>query len=322
MNGLRISILCVLLPSVAGATVLWRGDLETGDRSQFSHEDMVSADRLQVMRDPVAQGEYALKVTVVQGDNPNGASGNRNEMVKMTNDPEGSEYYYSWSTFFPNDYPSVNTWQVFAQWHHPTCCGSPPIAFYTYGDQIRLDMGATGDYRGFTPWWTPLIRGRWSKFTAHIHWSADASLGWMEVFYNGKLAMPRTYGFTGALTYLKMGLYRDASVWQTESIYQDGMVKADALEDVESTPVIAPPEAVDGGATASESAPLIPVDDAGVAASPVGASLRLARVSKVGEAAVNGGTGCTASGGGLGGLLALLALAQVTRRRRGAQSGS
>ena len=103
MNGLRIAVLCVLLPSVAGATVLWRGDLETGDRSQFSHEDMVSADRLQVMRDPVAQGEYALKVTVVQGDNPNGASGNRNEMVKMTNDPEGSEYYYSWSTFFHFD---------------------------------------------------------------------------------------------------------------------------------------------------------------------------------------------------------------------------
>jgi hypothetical protein len=39
-------------PALAG--VVWRGDFETGDRSQYSGAQMVSADRLQVVTSPLA----------------------------------------------------------------------------------------------------------------------------------------------------------------------------------------------------------------------------------------------------------------------------
>ena len=74
-------------PPPPSSTVVWRGDFETGNLSQWSSAQMVSADRLQVVTSPARQGGYALKATVRQGDNPIGASGNRNELVRMTNEP-------------------------------------------------------------------------------------------------------------------------------------------------------------------------------------------------------------------------------------------
>src|SRR5207245_10067991 len=48
-------------------------------------------------------------------------SGTRNEVVRS--DPshfevEGNDRWYAWSTMFPADYPSNNTWQVFTQWQY------------------------------------------------------------------------------------------------------------------------------------------------------------------------------------------------------------
>jgi hypothetical protein len=40
----------------SGSGVVWRGDFETGDRSQWSGTQMVSADRLQVVPSPARQG--------------------------------------------------------------------------------------------------------------------------------------------------------------------------------------------------------------------------------------------------------------------------
>ena len=59
----------LLLPLGASAAVVWRGDFESGDRTQWSHTQMVSADRLQVVQapSPVGQGRYALRATVRQG---------------------------------------------------------------------------------------------------------------------------------------------------------------------------------------------------------------------------------------------------------------
>src|SRR3954447_3624003 len=94
-------MLAVLVVSgVASAKVVWRGDFETGDLSQFSTKEMVSADRLQVVTVDPRDGKYALMATVKQGDDPIGASGNRNEMTVQSNESEGDEYYYRWSTKF------------------------------------------------------------------------------------------------------------------------------------------------------------------------------------------------------------------------------
>jgi hypothetical protein len=218
--------------AVAGSSVVWRGDFETGNHSQWTRTQMVSADRLQVVPSPVRQGRYALKATVYQGDDPINSSGNRNELVRMTREAVGSEYYYRFNTMFASDFPSAKTWQLFAQWHHEGGSGSPPVEFYVYGEEVRLNIG--GD-PGVIVWKAPLVRGQWQDFIFHVKWSPDARVGFVELYHNGQLVLPKrsiATMFPGMLNYLKVGLYRSDTVAQRGVVYHDGWVMARSLQDV------------------------------------------------------------------------------------------
>jgi hypothetical protein len=214
-----------------GSGVVWRGDFETGDRSQWSKTQMVSADRLQVIPSPVRQGSHAIKVTVRQGDNPINSSGNRNELVKMTNEKEGDEYFYRWSTMFASDFPSAKTWQLFTQWHHSGDNGSPPVEFYVNGETIYLRVqGST------VVWSTPLVRGQWQDFIFHVKWSSRSSVGFVELYHNGQLVLPKRYVatlYSGQTNYLKVGLYRNSTIAPTGVVYHDGWIQARSLQDVQ-----------------------------------------------------------------------------------------
>jgi hypothetical protein len=191
---------------------------------------MVSSDRLQIVQDPVRQGRYALRAKVIQGDDPINASGNRNELIHTKNMPSsGDERYYSWSTLWPSDYASANTWQLFTQFHHTGPNGSPPVEMFARGEKLYLRVS------GSDVWQVPLERGRWHDFVLHVKWSPNASSGFVELWYDGKLSLPKTYGatlFEGQSVYLKQGLYRDAAVSPTQTIYHDGMTVATSLDDV------------------------------------------------------------------------------------------
>ncbi len=210
-------------------SVVWSGDFETGDRSQWSGAQMVSADRMQVVSSPVREGRYALKVTVKQGDNPISASGNRNELYRMTHEPVGSEYYYRWSTMFAPDFPSPKTWQLFAQWHHEGNNGSPPIEFVVNNEEMILGCS------GASMWHAPLVRGVWQDFIFHAKWSPDANVGFVELYLNGKLVLPKSHcatQFSGMLNYLKMGLYRNSTIAPVGVLYHDGWTMGRTLSDV------------------------------------------------------------------------------------------
>ncbi len=209
---------------------VWRGDFETGSLSQYSQVQMVSGDRLLVVDSPARQGRYAVRVTVKQGDNPIGSSGNRNELARLTNEPTGSEYYYRWSTMFAPDFPAPATWQLFTQWHHNGSTGSSPIEFAVNNGRIILYCSRT------EVWSTPLVRGVWNDFIFHAKWSPDPYAGFVELYHNGQLVLPRRYcatQFPGQTNYLKTGLYRSASIAQTGVLYHDGWVMGRTLADVQ-----------------------------------------------------------------------------------------
>ncbi|HEX5748436.1 MAG TPA: heparin lyase I family protein [Archangium sp.] len=222
---------CGTSTSGTGSGVVWRGDFETGDRSQWSSTQMVSSDRLQVLPSPVRQGSYAIKVTVRQGDNPISASGNRNELVKMTNEKEGDEYFYRWSTMFASDYPSANTWQLFTQWHHSGNNGSPPVEFYVNGETISLRVNGST-----VVWSTPLVRGQWQDFIFHVKWSSNPSVGFVELYRNGQLVLPKRSAatlYSGQTNYLKVGLYRNSTIVPVGVVYHDGWIQGRSLQDVQ-----------------------------------------------------------------------------------------
>ncbi|MFL5355331.1 heparin lyase I family protein [Archangium sp.] len=214
-----------------GTGVVWRGDFETGNIGQWSGKQMVSADRLQVVSSPTRQGSYALKVTVKQGDNPISASGNRNELVKMTNEKEGDEYFYRWNTMFASDFPSAATWQLFTQWHQSGDSGSPPVEFYVNGETIYLRVqGST------VVWTTRLVRAQWQDFIFHVKWSSKSSVGFVELYHNGQLVLPKRYVatmYSGQTNYLKVGLYRNSTIAPTGVVYHDGWIQGRSLQDVQ-----------------------------------------------------------------------------------------
>lgn len=222
----------LLVPAIASASTQWAGNFETGNLSQWSREQSVASDRLLVVSDVVREGRYALKATVHHGDDPIGASGNRNELVYLSHETPGSEYFYKWSTLFPQGYPSSNTWQLFTQWHQEGNNGSPPLEFYVVGEEMRMRVGGSN---GRVLWHAPLQRAHWNDFVLHVKWSSNPKVGFVELYKDGKLVVPKTMAateFGSEKNYLKMGLYRDASITQTASVYHDGFVMGTSLADV------------------------------------------------------------------------------------------
>lgn len=220
--------------------LVFRGDFETGDLSQWSKTQQVAADRLQVVAAPVKQGTRALRVEVRQGDDPINASGNRAEVLWSPLEAEGNERWYAWSTLWPTGYPSSPTWQLFAQWHHTGLTGSPPLELYVNGETMSLRVSAST-----VVWSAKLQRGAWHDFLLHVKWSSDAKVGFVELWYDGQPAGAKTAAATlypGQGTYLKMGLYRNDTIMPTGVLYHDGLLVGTTRADVE------PLAAGDGGA--------------------------------------------------------------------------
>ncbi|HYO74078.1 MAG TPA: polysaccharide lyase [Archangium sp.] len=239
---LRLAPFALLLPTLATASTSWRGDFETGNLSQWDREQTVSSSRLQVVSSPVREGRYALKTTVRQGDDPINASGNRNEVLYLDREPAGSEFFYKWSTLFPKSFPRSSKWQIFTQWHHDGNGGSPPLEFYVVDDQLRLRVGGSS---GKIVWKAPLQREQWNDFVLHVKWSPDPKAGFVELYHNGKVVLPLmkvATQYSGQRNYLKLGLYRDASIAPEGVVFHDGFVQATRLEDVMPAPVVATPE--------------------------------------------------------------------------------
>ncbi len=222
----------MLLPGLASASTVWSGDFETGNLSQWDRQQVVASNRLLVQTDLVREGRYALKVTVRKGDDPINASGNRNELLYMGLEPAGSEYYYKWSTYFPASFPRSDTWQVFTQWHHEGSSGSPPLEFFIIDDEMRMRAGGVS---GPIVWRAPLERGRWHDFVLRVKWSSNPKVGFVELYKDGKLAVPKRFvatQFEGDRNYLKFGLYRNDSISQEGVVYHDGFTVATTLADV------------------------------------------------------------------------------------------
>lgn len=239
---LRLAPFALLLPTLATASTMWRGDFETGNLSQWDRVQTVSSSRMLVVSSPVREGRYALKTTVRQGDDPINASGNRNELLYVDREPAGSEFFYKWSTLFPKSFPRSSKWQIFTQWHHDGNTGSPPLEFYVVEDQLRLRVGGSS---GKIIWRSPLQREQWNDFVLHVKWSPDPKAGFVELYHNGKVVLPLmkvATQYPGQRNYLKMGLYRDASIAPEGVVFHDGFAQATRLEDVMPAPVVATPE--------------------------------------------------------------------------------
>jgi hypothetical protein len=302
--------LCLLLAARARASVLWRGDFESKDLSQWSSVDGVTS-HLTIVSSPVRQGASALRVELHTSDFA--SNGNRDELVRNVAETEGMDRYYAWSTMFDASYPIENTWQVFTQWHHSGCCGSPPLEFDVHGQTLALSRNPPNNTGTVALWTTPLVRGVWHDFVMHVVWSSNPDLGFIELWYDGQKVIDgkavQTL-FPGMVNYLKQGLYRDSSISAVGIVYHDGMTMGTTLADV--APQLLPPPPPpppDAGTPDAGSA------DAGDPDAGVPAPSESPR-SPVAQAGIGfPANGCSSAGSVSGLLIAAFALLRPRRRR-------
>lgn len=241
-------VVAVMVPAApVSATVLWNGDGQTGDFSQWFSLQAIPGDAA-VLSPPDGSPGLAARFAVHSGDDPINSTGERAETrasQEQTDGYEGHESWYGWSTYFPSDFnPPTGSWNIFTQFHETNADGCPPnIAFQADTSKsptrikVRVRGGSTALCKPSSDRiWRPatLMTDTWYRFVVHVRWSSDPAVGFVELWLNGQRVVPLTALATlyvGQGSYLKQGFYRsDSSL--TSVIYHRGAKRGDSYNAV------------------------------------------------------------------------------------------
>jgi hypothetical protein len=198
----------------ARADITFRADYENGNCcvSGGWHDVQYEFDRpmpesFAIVTNPVRQGRYAAKVVVQQGYSPFGWNESTEAASGFSDQGEGTDYYYAWSTMFDSSWHTPYGWGDVVQWytnHYEKFGGPPPVSLDANGSQLTLSVlagrfdepGTSAD--GWRGWYThpgtttsvmigyafnqnytilnTLSPGSWNDFVVHIHWSGRNGL--------------------------------------------------------------------------------------------------------------------------------------------------
>jgi hypothetical protein len=248
----------------ASGSVLWKADAESSMASEWASNSSMPVAASPPKPNPTrigqstfrAQGQRSYRFEMRNGDDSYGERAELGQGMPATAAYQnrwfraGDERWIAMQYYFPTDWPSDNTWQAVLQIKPVDGGGGGPNLGFDAG-RNRLMFGgndnvwgsASGnilDGVGPLPGGSyPLTRGRWIKLTWHVVFSANPSVGSMEVF--GDLAdgqgmrtlVPRhprsTMKYLGSTmdpAHLRVGIYRDPGMTSTQSLYVDGITVA------------------------------------------------------------------------------------------------
>jgi hypothetical protein len=213
----------------AAAMLLWTGDVETGDLSQFMDTpwNRVGGPPPDVVEQPVRSGRYAVELAIVGTTGPNDGicCGSRNELEpKFREITDGEDLWFAFSTYliagFPVRYSEFQTITQFKQ----NFDGSPPLEL-TVEDKLFHIGGGYGHPDGprvFNESVGEASTDRWYDWLLHVKFSPDPAVGFVEVWRDGQPVLSR-YSPPGGTMYLnpadgsarssvKVGYYRDRTI--------------------------------------------------------------------------------------------------------------
>ncbi len=240
--------------STPSQQALYYADFETGDRSQWDDACIVQSNRFQIVTSPVRQGSYAAKFVVNPGDECWSSGNERTELAlyenKYVHESEGDEYYYGWSTLFPDDWTTVSAWGLFMQWHTPITGARPALSLYVNSNDgifVGMCTGTTSSGCATTKdieIINRLTKGKWNDFIVHVKWSSYSS-GIVEIWHrlegqtdyekiftlNNVPTLQTNSGYDTYISAKQQGLYR-SSTSKTQTLYQDGLRIGKTFESV------------------------------------------------------------------------------------------
>jgi len=155
---------------------------------------------------------------------------------------EGSERWYRWQVLWPTDYvgdypkwdelgtPARSPAGWVVEWHHDANGavenGSAPLYFGANNSNIKMCLvdQATSTCRENLDL-APLQRGHWHDFVMHAKWSSDRSVGFLEIWIDGKNVLPKHMAankYPGMRNYMEAGLYRNGHIGDPNLRNADG----------------------------------------------------------------------------------------------------
>ncbi|MGE3285932.1 MAG: polysaccharide lyase [Pseudonocardia sp.] len=230
-----------LPPRPEGPDLMWSGDLETGDLSQFKDTPWNvtrGGSEPEIVSDPqfVREGRYAVKISIPTGetDDKDGACCDpRAEIEPNISDiRDGDDLWFGFSTMLASDFPVNDEWQVITQWKSRVD-GSPPVSLNVERGAYLLAGGAghPDEEQPFVKELAPAVPGQWSDWVVHIAFSPDPRKGYVEVWQNGTPVLERYSPPGGTMypaekgedaeSYLKTGYYRNGDITAPGVVYFD-----------------------------------------------------------------------------------------------------
>jgi hypothetical protein len=235
-------------------TVVWKADAEQPIDQEWASSCLSPAPlapptltdpRLTRSTTTVAKGSFSYRIAVNDGDNCYGERADVGQGNPTRTGFEnrlfngGDDRWTSFQVYLPTDFDAAQSrWQVIAQWKG-LGDGGPPLALHVRSGQFVLARSERNDNLNTNTvdiWSGAAPKNRWVKFTIHIKFSPDPSVGFVELFSDNVSAgslvqvLPKTFTHTmkvdgtGATipSQARIGIYRDPLIVGNASIFLDG----------------------------------------------------------------------------------------------------
>jgi hypothetical protein len=230
----------------ASAAIVWTGDFETGDLSQFNYvlNGQVGGNTYaSATNDVVLQGRWAAYIEL--HDDAVWPNGLRRVELQHLPDPArtaaGATTCLGWSFHLPEALPQ-DPGHTLGYWESQNSY-QQMMAFNTNGQSIRFIT----QQPNYTEHWSAdgvLTPGVWHRIAMCVLWSEDPAVGSVDVWFDGEQVVTAAAAKTladGNPHFAQLGLLRgDIDYGGVVVIHIDDVLEGDAIEDVD------PPDAPGG----------------------------------------------------------------------------
>ena len=217
------------------AGLLWSGDAEPGDLSQFISEpgQDVGGVPPRVVTSPVRDGRFAIEVAVNGATNSSDGicCGTRNELLPRFRDiEEGDDLWFGFSTYLAPGFALEPEWQLITQFKQNFDGSPPPGSTSSPASTSSRGYGHPDGPEPYRIALAPVTTGKWVDWVWHVKFSTDPAVGFVAVWKDGAPVLTRVAPAFGTLypgageragVYLKTGIYRDPTVTTPATMYLD-----------------------------------------------------------------------------------------------------